>query len=181
MFFKVDTMKICLCSLLVFASLSYDTSAVGEREASVDRVSLKVTKVSNSGIISIQLTNSSKELIKLWKDSNSWGAARWRVLLIRKGQLETFYQNPDQEFTVNMPSFHEIAGGANIEQKLDLNGGNWCGAGHCASYAERGIGGREVKFEQGDLTIVIYDVPFFPESLSMGVWYGVAATSRSIQ
>jgi hypothetical protein len=174
-------MKICLYSLLLLASLSYGTAAVGERGASVDRVSLKVARASNSGIISIQLTNSSKEPIKLWKDSNSWGAARWRVLLLRKGQLKTFYQNPDQDFTVNMPSFHEIAGGANIEQMLDLNGGNWCGAGRCASYAERGIGGRKVKFEPGDLIIVVYDVPFFPESLSLGVWYGVAATSKSVQ
>jgi hypothetical protein len=174
-------MRIYLCCLLIFASLSLGTAAAGEGEVSVDRISLRVAEASTAGIITIHLVNSSKDQIKIWKDSNSWGAARWRVLLLRKGRLETFYQNPDQDFTVNMAAFHELAAGEHIEQKLDLNGGNWCGFGRCASYNDHGIDGRKIKFEPGDLIVVIYDVPFFPESLKFRVWYGVAATSMTMR
>ncbi len=41
--------------------------------------------------------------------------------------------------------------------------------------------GRRCAFEHGDLIVVLYDVPFTQESLSMSVWYGVAASSMLFQ
>src|SRR6266700_1691195 len=173
-------MKALFCGLLLLASLFDGPTGAREMKESVNDVTLKIGEVAPEGKITVQLANSSRKAIRIWKDSNSWGAARWRILLIRKGRLETFFQNPDQDFTMNVPGFREIAGGAHIDQKLDLNGGNWCGLAHCASYNERGFGGAKVDFQSNDLIIAIYDVPFFPESLSMGVWYGVAATSTTV-
>ncbi|HEU0046292.1 MAG TPA: hypothetical protein VFQ43_01650, partial [Nitrososphaera sp.] len=71
---------------------------------------LYITKleVSLAAQVTLQLENSSKATLRIWKDSNSWGAACWRVLLIRNGRLEVFFQNPDQEFTRNGPAFDEI-------------------------------------------------------------------------
>jgi hypothetical protein len=107
---------------------------------------------------------------RISKDSNSWGAARWRVLVLRNGQLQTFFQNPDRDFTVNMPTFVEIAGGSHLEQSLDLNDGTW-----------RSSEKEPVTLTPGDTVLVIYDVPFTPESLKLGVWYGVATTSTVIR
>ena len=38
-----------------------------------------------------------------------------------------------------------------------------------------------MHFEHGDLIVVLYDVPFTPESLRLSVWYGVAVTSVPFQ
>lgn len=145
--------------------------------------SVKIGKVeaSRSGEIAVELLNSSKKPIKLWKDSNSWGAVPWRVLLLRKGQLETFFQNPDQIFTVNRATFNEIAPGGRLGQRLELNDGNWCGKEHCAPHSERGFGGEKISFESNDMLIVIYDVPATQEARDLGVWYGVVAASTTVQ
>jgi hypothetical protein len=148
---------------------------------SVKGLTIGKVEVSRTGSIAVELTNSSKEALKVWKDSNSWGAARWRVLLIRTGHLETFFQNPDQGFTVNWPEFVEIAGGGHITQKLDLNGGNWCGLGHCSIYNERGFGGEKVSFEPNDMLIIVYDVPSTQEARDKRVWYGVIAATATVQ
>jgi len=148
---------------------------------SIKVLTIGKVEVSRTGNIAVELANPSTKPLKVWKDSNSWGAARWRVLLIRKGHLETFFQNPDQGFTVNWPEFVEIAGGGHIVQKLDLNGGNWCGLGHCSIYNERGFGGEKVSFESNDMLIIIYDVPSTQEARDEGVWYGVIAATATVQ
>jgi hypothetical protein len=102
-------------------------------------------------------------------------------LLIRNGRLEVFFQNPDQEFTRNGPAFDEIPGGGHIDQKLDVNGGNWCGLGRCSIYNEHGFGGKLLTFEPNDIVIVIYDVPVTQEARDHGVWYGVVAATATVQ
>jgi hypothetical protein len=129
-------------------SLEAADSSMKVSNKSIEALTIGKVEVSRTGNIAVELANSSKEPLKVWKDSNSWGAACWRVLLIRKGHLETFFQNPDQGFTVNWPEFIEIAGGGHIEQKLDLNGGNWCGLGHCSIYNERGFGGERLALSR---------------------------------
>ena len=167
------------CVLLIFGNLFYGPPVA--KGKSKNDLKVKIVEVLPSGRITVELGNSSKELIRIWRDSNSWGADRWRVLLFRKGRLETFFQNPDQAFTRNGPSFDELAAGARIEKKLDLNGGNWCGLGHCALYNERGFGGEKVGFEPNDMIIVTYDVPLTTEAHKLDVWYGVATASTTVR
>ena len=145
--------------------------------------SLAISKVTilPSAQMTIELENSSKKPLKLWDESNSWGAACWRVLVIREGKVKTFFRNPDQGFTKNNPTFVEIAAGGHIERKLDLNGGNWCGLGRCSIYNERGFGGEKVSFESNDMLIIIYDVPSTQEARDEGVWFGVIAATATVQ
>ncbi|MDR3747915.1 MAG: hypothetical protein P4M04_07160 [Acidobacteriota bacterium] len=77
-------------------------------------IEIKIAEVSLSGGITVKVSNASKDVIKVWQESNSWGGARWRVLRIRKGLLETFFQNPNERFTKNIPTFTQIAAGAQI-------------------------------------------------------------------
>jgi hypothetical protein len=142
---------------------------------------IKIIRVSPSGSITLEIGNHFKEPLKLWEESNSWGAARWRILRIRHGQIEAFFQNPYQIFTVNVPTVDEIAAGGHLERALDLNGGNWCGFGHCDSYNERGFAGKKVSFEPNDSIIVIYDVPPTKEAQDMSVWHGVAAAFKTVE
>lgn len=144
---------------------------------------LNITKVefSRTAQVTLKLENSSKAPLRIWKDSNSWGAACWRVFLIRNGTLEVFFQNPDQEFTRNAPAFNEIPEGGHLDQKLDLNGGNWCGLGHCSRHDQRGFSGKRINFETNDIVILIYDVPPTQEARDEGVWYGVVAATATIQ
>jgi hypothetical protein len=132
-------------------------------------ISLRIVEVVPSGSISVELTNSSSKPVRIWNESNSWGAARWRILLIRDGRLEAFFQNPDQDFTRNIPTFKEIPSRGHITNRLDLNGGNW-----------RGVSGKTVQFSPGDRVVVVYDVPFTIEASKMDVWYGVVAALKSV-
>ena len=172
-------MKAFFYALLVVASL-FDGSAK-TKDKLMDNLKIKVVEVSPSGTLTAEISNSSRGPIKIWKDSNSWGAARWRVSLISKGHLEIFFQNPNQDFTKNNPSFNEMARGAQSKQILDLNGGNWCGRGRCTVYSERRPGDERISFEAGDLLIVSYDVPATIEARSMGVWYGVAGAFTTVK
>lgn len=159
------------------------------QDAPVNKISIELLRMSHTGEITVKMTNISKQTIRVWQDSNSWGAAHWRVLVLRKNRLETFFQNPDQGFTVNMPSFVEMSPGAQREERLDLNGGNWCGLGFCSSYNQRGFDGQEYSFQKGDIVTVIYDVPkeyglgsqTAIDARKMGVWYGVIAACTTFQ
>jgi hypothetical protein len=164
----------CRLFLLIIATVCFGHGATKSRPVVLDPT-IEIVKVSPSGSIDLEISNPSKKPIRLWEDSNSWGAACWRVLRIRNGQTETFFQNPYQIFTANFPATIQIAPGAHFELKLDVNGGNWCGQGHCASYNERGLGGKEIGFDPGDMIVVIYDVPPTKESREMSVWHGVTA------
>jgi hypothetical protein len=106
-------MKIFFGSLLVFVNLLSASTVAKDRS---NDLTIKIVEISRSGEITVGVSNSSTEPIRVWRESNSWGAAHWRVLLIREGQLRTFFQNLDQLFTKNNPAFDEIAAGAHIEK-----------------------------------------------------------------
>ena len=107
-------MRTYFCVLLIFGNLFYGPPEI--KAKSMNDLKVKIVEVLPSGRITVELSNSSKELVRIWRDSNSWGADRWRVLLIRNGRLETFFQNPNQVFTRNGPTFDKLAAGAHIEK-----------------------------------------------------------------
>jgi len=174
-------MKLFLCGLLMFASLLYGSAAAKDKPT--NELTLMIVEVSPSGSITVRISNLSKRTIRLWKESNGCGAAHRRVLLIREGRLQTFYQSPDQVFTRSIPTFSEIAGGAHIEHKLNLNETEW-----------HGSEGKKISFKSGDTIIVIYDVPRAyggdfgwagthgtVDPSKMDVWYGVTSALMTIQ
>jgi hypothetical protein len=156
-----------LCCWLVFA-IFVGTVGAAETRAQ-NALDIKVVQASRSAKMKVNIVNPSEKPLRIWKDSNSWGAARWRTLVLRNGELQTFYENPDQDFTVNGPTFDDIARGSHSEKSMDLNDGSW-----------RGPKGKRV-FMPGDTLVIIYDVPFTPECLKLGVLYGVAATSTVVR
>jgi hypothetical protein len=165
----------------VNANSTYADNSMTERDAQLNSIKIERAEATRTGDITVQILNVSKKPVRLWDDANSWGAGRWRVLVLRRGQLETFFQIATQIFTVNRPSFNEIAAGGRLEQKLHLNGGNWCGLGHCTPFYERGFGGTNANFELSDTVIVIYDVPYTSEAREKGVWIGVIAATANVQ
>lgn len=146
---------------------------------SMDVIELQIESVSSNGTVVLRLHNPSQDPIKIWKESNSWGAALWRVLVIRNGAINVYYQNPNEGFTMNTPSFMEVPGKGQIQKTLDLNAGDWCFRDYCAPYKERGVNGQTITFLPTDTIVVTYDVPFSPEAWTNGVWYGVAAAVQS--
>jgi hypothetical protein len=127
----------------------------------------------------VEMCNASQGPIRIWQDWNSRGAARWRVLIIRKGQLSLFFENPDRRFTKNFPAYDEIPPGGRIRHDLSVFRGNWLSASAPVA-----------RFEPGDTVVVTYDVPkSFDYSegwgtvppAKMGVWYGVAAAVTTMR
>jgi len=148
---------------------------------SLEHVKIEIVRVLPTGTIMIEIRNTSKAPIRIWEDSNSWGAARWRVLRIRKGEIETFYENPNRLFTKNVPAFVEIAGESHAKKVLSINGGNWCGYGYCSRYNQVGLNGSSISFDAADVLIAVYDVPSTNESTKLDVWNGVAAGITTVQ
>lgn len=170
-------MRSFICGLLLLIS---STSPIAvEKENTVDGLNLAISEVKPSGVVIVEIKNSSHKPIKVWEEANSWGAAHWRVLLIRDGQLKTFFEEPDRGFTRNIPAFKEIATGGHIYRELDVSGQGW-----------RRPDAQKVSFERGDILVVIYDVPkadIWPEApitveaSKIGVWYGVATALTTMK
>lgn len=144
-------------------------------------LTIDVAAAVGSGKLTVGITNSSRNTIRIWSESNSWGAMNWRIFVVRNGKVESFFQNPNQLFSKNTPEFNEIKTRQRITRQLDLNGGNWCGRGVCSWWDERGFGGKSVKFERGDTILVVYDVRPTNEAVQMSVWYGVTASNIAVQ
>lgn len=122
-----------------------------------------------SGSLTVDLVNISDHSIRIWKDSNSWGASRWRLLRLRGASIETFVQKKKSTFTRNVPGFEEIPKGEHLTKPLTLNSEEW------------DVPPTGISFQPGDVVIVVYDVPESPEARSMTVWHGfatVAATAK---
>ena len=150
------------CILIVFVVLL--CGGVHGEEAQVGFLSLKIVGITYPSTVTVKITNTSSQPIRIWKDSNSWGAGRWRLLRTRGGVLETFVQSSKKIFTRNVPRFDEISGGSHLPKTLNLNGEDW-----------QLPGDKKVNFQPGDTVIIIYDVPGTPETRKMNVWHGFIA------
>lgn len=149
-----------IATLLCVSSVASDDSGL----------SLKITKLSRQGKVTVQLFNTMSHSARVWKDSNSWGAAHWRFLVIRKGHLNIYFENPAREFTRNIPAFEEIRPGKSIKHEIDIASGEW-----------RSSSAKGVELEPDDTVVIIYDVPFTPEAERMNVWYGVAGSCETVR
>jgi hypothetical protein len=169
-----------LLSVLTASTPSASHAAATARGEPANGLALRIKQISRSGVIVVAVSNVTERPIRSWKESNSWGASRWRVLRISKSHLETFYQNSSRGFMLNSPEVSQIAPGGYVEQTLDLNGRYWCALGRC-SEDERRSGDDGVRLETGDTVIAIYDVPFLPETLGKNAWHGVVASMTTVQ
>jgi hypothetical protein len=89
-------MKTIVCGLLLLILATVTTTA--QKESTMGGLVLAIREVTPSGVVKVEIDNSSKKPIRVWDEANMWGASHWRVLLIRNGRLETFFENPDQQF-----------------------------------------------------------------------------------
>ena len=160
-------MKKSFCSVVMLASL-FCGAATSKPNPSGD-LKIKVVRASRSGKITLQIENSSNEPIRLWRGWNSWGWGIWRVLRLRKGRLETFFQKPDKDFLRNLAEFYEIAAGAHTTEILNINSGQWYG-----------LRSKTVNLLPGDMITVVYDVPATDTAIAQAVWNGVAATFMTV-
>jgi hypothetical protein len=62
--------------------------------AHINDLELKIAESSPSGVITIEMNNSLEKPLRIWDESNSWGAARWRVVVIRNGKTQSFLGLP---------------------------------------------------------------------------------------
>jgi hypothetical protein len=120
-----------------------------------------VLKLKPPHAVAIQLKNSTAVPLRLFDESNSWGAARWRILRIRQGAASLAYQVPIYAFTRNLPGFQELPGQGTSEKELDLSDKTW-----------RTHGMADATLQSGDLVVVIYDVPVSSEAQRLGVAWG---------
>jgi hypothetical protein len=160
---------VIVCAVSVaFGVVVASANAASE---SLENLQLFIVKVDSSGGITVRMANASQQKLKVWTEANSWGALRWRVVMIRKGQIRTLFEDADGVgFTRNIPVADTIPVGSHIDRHLDVNGKYW------SRYE-----GDKVHFEPGDQLIVIYDVPPESEAKQMHVWYGVTASSTAVK
>jgi hypothetical protein len=159
--------KLLLISFML-TTVAVNSFAVAD--ASMKPLNISIAQVSRSGAIDVELINVSESPVRVFKESNSWGADRWRVLVIRRGNLTVYSQRLNQVFTRNIPASEELAPGARLRKALDLNTKAW-----------RKADDPKVTFDSGDIIIAIYDVPFTPEAHKFGVWNGTIAGLKTVE
>jgi hypothetical protein len=164
--------RMRVLSFVLCFVLGIGVGSAAAASESLKDLQLTILDVSHSGTVTVSMINFSQQKpLKVWRESNSWGAYRWRVLVVRKGQVRTVFEDPDGVgFTRNIPTFDEIAIGSHIDKQLNVNGEEWSKTGS-----------DKVRFEPGDQVIVIYDVPPEVEAQKMHVWYGVVAASATVK
>ena len=164
---RMKVFSFVLCFVVSFA-----VGSAAAASESLKDLKLAILDVSGSGSLTVSISNSSQQKsLRVWRESNSWGASRWRVLFIRNGQTRTLFEDPDGVgFTRNIPTFDEIAIWSHVDRQLNVNGAEWSRTGS-----------EKIRFETGDQVIVIYDVPPEVEARRMHVWYGVAAASATVK
>src|SRR2546430_15372535 len=99
---KIDVLSFVL---LLMAATNPSGFAANHQTA---KLRLKIVEV-GAGTLLVNMLNVSDQPLRIWNSSNSWGAGRWRIVLIRNNQIMTFFQNPDEFFTKNNPGYHEIS------------------------------------------------------------------------
>jgi hypothetical protein len=152
-------LRISLIAVGLFlASIS---CASGRAEPS-SKPELKIHKVDSPDLIEVTLTPASDGSTRIWRRGSSWGAANWRVFIIRNNELFAFREDPDQRFSRNSPIFEELRGPKH--DSLNLNSKMW-------------IGPRDNfgTFRSGDKVIAVYEVPVTMEARAYGVWYGTVS------
>jgi hypothetical protein len=114
-----------------------------------------------TGDVTMELSHSAPEKLRIWKDGNSWGWANWRILVLRSSSVFQINRNPDEGFTRNFPGFDEIEPAQPKTIHLKLNDGSW----RCGKESN-------FRFQKGDEVIVLYSVPQTPEGAAANVWNG---------
>src|SRR5215831_15565170 len=90
--FEGTTMRTFFCALLIFGNLFYDPPVA--KGKSMSGLKVKIVEVLPSGRITVELGNSSKELIRIWRDSNSWGRTVGVSYSLGRGGLTPFFKIP---------------------------------------------------------------------------------------
>lgn len=156
--------RIFLTCIFVLLLANSSGFASGTKSTSL---ALRIQKIDLSGLIEVTLSSPSSTTERVWKSSNSWGAANWRVFAVRGSDLFLFREDPDQTFSRNFPAFEEVKGEKTIS--LNINSEDWIGP-------VSGFGG----FQKGDTIIVVYDVPATSEARRHDVWYGTISALTSV-
>ena len=155
---------LCLLFFILIFSIA-NAFAASDR---LGDLKLSIVNVSASGRITVRMTNSSRRApLRIWMAGNSWGALKWKVVIIRNGRVTTVFEDPDGFlFSKNTPQFEELAPGAHIDRRLDVNGEYWSTT----------IGGK-VHFQPGDQLVITYDILPEQEARDRNVWFGAASAS----
>ena len=162
--------NIFFSASLIVAISAVCASPLSERSA----LKIEATYRGMPGAISVELINASNADLLLWKDSNSWGNARWKIVVVNGMKVDVFYQSRDSVFTRNVPSFDVIkkAGAKSVD--LNLNDGSWRTCRGSCPANEKAVGKDAlVALSSNDVVTVIYDVPRSSEAIQMRVWNGV--------
>ena len=136
------------------------------QDASMTGLGVSIQKATPSGIVRVKLVNRSKQSIRVFRDSNTWGAARWRILRIRGGAVEAFAQTLKEIYTRNVPAFDDLPAGASVDVQLDINDKGWLPDPSSTVNA---------RLASGDTIVVVYDGPVTSEAEQLHVWHGISA------
>src|SRR5215831_1022692 len=148
------------CNAIVVVGLLLAVSSYGsDRPAPSSKPELRIEKVNAAGSIDVTLLPANSGSTRVWRPTNSWGAANWRVFILRGEKVLLFREDPDQVFWRNTRGFEELHAPKGIS--LNLLAETWIGPKN-----EFG------EFQSGDRVLVVYDVPATPDAREFGVWYG---------
>ena len=82
------TRATTLLMLIGISSATWSGSSARTQETAMDPLTLSVVEVTATGAVKVELRNNSNGPTRIFRDSNTWGAARWRPLKLKDGRAE---------------------------------------------------------------------------------------------
>lgn len=126
-----------------------------------ESLTIAILDINKDDSITVEFKNNTGKIVRLWDYPNSWGWNNWRILVIRDSVTFFIQRNPNEGFTMNVPTYISLPSREKRAEVLTINNGDWrCG------------NDKEFHFLKYDEIIVVYNVMETPESRKLDVWVG---------
>lgn len=124
---------------------------------------MHILETDESSSIKLKFDNKSEKDVNIWKESNSWGYGRWRILVLQDNKvIGVIVQSADEDFTRNIPEYTTLQPHSALSVTLNLRDGRWST-----------VEGKAISLLPGETVIVLYTVPDSNESDKFNVWHGI--------
>ncbi|MBS0458112.1 MAG: hypothetical protein JSS44_12385 [Proteobacteria bacterium] len=159
--------------LFLFAAALSVSAMPNSQEAlefSVNPLGIEVSSLAGASI-TVGVVNRSNRDVKLFKESNTWGADRWRVVVVGNKRVRSFYQETPVAYTKNVPDTFSISAGGKWEKTLEMTDGTWVSSE-----------GSSWSPQLGDLVLVEYDIPWSTSVPGIdNLWHGFIVGSVEVK
>ena len=159
-----------ICKAALLTALVAAQPAVDQPVGPPTSLSLRIISISGPAI-TVEISNDSGKAVRLFTESNTWGADRWRVVDIGANGVKSFFMEVPEAYTRNVPETFSIPSGGKWKRNFLMTGKEWSSSNK-HSWSTR----------PGDTVLVEYDLRWeeMPGDQE-GVWHGFLVAAKKVE